>query len=153
MGQSELLGDSFVVTRVPRWNLDQRDAYDGPPKGLLKINLVWTDPPVAHKTDEAMHKIRMIWSPHLAVGGRILFNEQGDVMGDFDHDWYNYVEKQILTFSRPGDLVVDPFCGESTTGLAAIKNDRAYYGCDINSRALDNSQIRLRGFERGAARN
>ena len=34
--------------------------------------------------------------------------------------------------SNPGDLVVDPFLGAGTTAMAAIKNGRAFAGCDID---------------------
>lgn len=39
----------------------------------------------------------------------------------------------ILLWSRPGDLVFDPFVGSGTTGVAAVRNGRRFVGCEINS--------------------
>lgn len=44
-----------------------------------------------------------------------------------------FVQKQLLAYSRPGDLVLDPFCGRGTTILEALLNGRQAIGCDINS--------------------
>lgn len=38
----------------------------------------------------------------------------------------------VRDYSRPGDLIVDPCCGASTTGLAAKKQGRRYIGVDID---------------------
>jgi site-specific DNA-methyltransferase (adenine-specific) len=40
------------------------------------------------------------------------------------------MERCILLFTKPGDLVVDPFSGSGTTGVAAIKHGRRFIGCD-----------------------
>lgn len=49
--------------------------------------------------------------------------------------WY-IVEKYILEYSQPGDLVMDPFCGSGCTGLEAIINGRNFIGQDLNPIAL-----------------
>jgi len=38
----------------------------------------------------------------------------------------------ILSSSRPGDLVLDPFIGSGTTAVVAKKLGRSFLGCDIN---------------------
>lgn len=40
------------------------------------------------------------------------------------------MERLVLTFTEPGDIVVDPFAGSGTTGFAAIKNGRRFIGAD-----------------------
>ena len=40
-------------------------------------------------------------------------------------------EDHILSWSNPGDLVLDPMCGSGTTCKMAKKNDRNYIGIDI----------------------
>ncbi len=40
------------------------------------------------------------------------------------------LERIILASTKEGDLVLDPFCGSSTTGVVAIKNGRKYIGID-----------------------
>ena len=51
--------------------------------------------------------------------------------------------KLILQSSAPGELVVDPFCGSSSVGVAAIQNGRRYVGNDITEAAIKTSTERL----------
>lgn len=52
----------------------------------------------------------------------------------------------ILMCTSPGDLILDPFCGSSTTGIAAIELGRKYIGVDNNSEALELSVKRYNKF-------
>lgn len=36
----------------------------------------------------------------------------------------------ILASSNPGDIILDPFCGSGTTGVAALQEDRNFIGFD-----------------------
>jgi len=38
----------------------------------------------------------------------------------------------VLAGTRPGDLVLDPFAGSGTTGVAAVTNGRSFIGLDLN---------------------
>ncbi len=38
----------------------------------------------------------------------------------------------ILAATKPGDLVVDPFTGSSTTGIAAVSHGRRFIGSDVS---------------------
>lgn len=52
------------------------------------------------------------------------------------HPWQQGVHEaeQILSaLSRPGDQVLDPFCGSGTTAVAAARLGRSYVGCDVNA--------------------
>jgi DNA modification methylase len=49
----------------------------------------------------------------------------------------------VLKHSNPGDLVVDPFLGAGTTAMAAIRNGRAFAGCDIDERYVQISRERV----------
>ena len=42
------------------------------------------------------------------------------------------VEKLVLMYSNPGDLVFDPFCGSGTVGIACKRHGRRYVGCEID---------------------
>lgn len=53
------------------------------------------------------------------------------------------VEPIVLCASEPGDLVLDPFNGSGTTGVAAIRNDRKYVGIDKSESFIDLAQKRL----------
>jgi site-specific DNA-methyltransferase (adenine-specific) len=49
----------------------------------------------------------------------------------------------ILASTREGDLVLDPFCGSSTTGVAAAALKRKYIGIEIEDEYLRLSKKRL----------
>lgn len=52
--------------------------------------------------------------------------------------------KRIISAStKEGDLVVDPFCGSSTTGVAAVLLNRKYVGVDLEEEYLRLSVKRL----------
>ncbi len=53
------------------------------------------------------------------------------------------LEKIILASSKEGDLILDPFCGSSTTGVVAIRNGRKYIGIDNCKEYIDLSVRRL----------
>jgi DNA modification methylase len=53
----------------------------------------------------------------------------------------------ILTWSNPGDLVLDPMCGSGTTLVAAKKTGRQYLGIDISKEYCCLSQQRLANTE------
>ncbi|MEP9411315.1 MAG: site-specific DNA-methyltransferase [Candidatus Brocadia sp.] len=49
----------------------------------------------------------------------------------------------LLASTKEGDLVLDPFCGSSTTGVAAVLLNRKYVGIDLENEYLDISIKRL----------
>ena len=53
------------------------------------------------------------------------------------------LERIIEASTNEGDLVLDPFCGSSTTGVAAKRLSRQYIGIDNNPEYLDLSVRRL----------
>ena len=53
------------------------------------------------------------------------------------------LERLVLTFTDPGDLVVDPMCGSGTTLVAAVRNGRVAFGCDISAAAVEIARRRL----------
>jgi len=57
------------------------------------------------------------------------------------------VSRIVRVASEPGDLVVDPFNGSGTTGVAAITNQRRYVGIDASSSFVDAASLRLRGAQ------
>jgi len=53
-------------------------------------------------------------------------------------------ERIIKISSNKGDIVADFFCGSGTTIIAAKELGRQYIGCDINPRAIEITEKRLR---------
>ncbi len=47
------------------------------------------------------------------------------------------VERLVLSMTRPGDNVFDPYMGVGSSVIAAVKNDRAGYGCDTDKSYVD----------------
>src|SRR3989338_4901371 len=53
------------------------------------------------------------------------------------------LKRIILASTKEGDLVLDPFCGSSTTGVAAVSLNRKYVGMDLEEEYLQLSRKRL----------
>lgn len=54
------------------------------------------------------------------------------------------LERIILASTKPGDIVLDPFCGSSTTGIAAFRENRQFIGIELESGYLNVSIKRLK---------
>ena len=50
---------------------------------------------------------------------------------------------QINTWSNENDLILDPFCGSGTTGVACKKLNRNFVGIDISSKYVELTKRRL----------
>ena len=51
------------------------------------------------------------------------------------------LDRIILASSNPGDVILDPFCGSSTTGVSAVLNDRQFIGIDLDEDFLSKLSI------------
>jgi site-specific DNA-methyltransferase (adenine-specific) len=49
----------------------------------------------------------------------------------------------VLASTNPGDLILDPFTGSSTTGIAAVTEGRKFIGIDSERKYLDLSLKRF----------
>jgi len=54
------------------------------------------------------------------------------------------LERIIEASTKPGKLVLDPFCGSGTTGVAAVRLGRAFLGIDSDADHLSVAERRLR---------
>ena len=88
-------------------------------------------------------------------GGKPTFN------GKYDNGIYKYpiehgkdrfhptqkhlglIEDLILKHSNPGDTVLDCFAGSATTGVAALRNDRSFIGCELDEGYFKKAAARL----------
>ena len=55
----------------------------------------------------------------------------------------------IKAGSRPGDIVLDPFCGSGTTGVAALTLGRKFVGIDLNKDHLELARRRIEAVNEG----
>lgn len=53
------------------------------------------------------------------------------------------VEPCILAGSKPGDTVLDPFCGSGTTGAVALRYHREFVGIELNSEYAELARRRI----------
>lgn len=109
------------------------------------------------------------WMPgaHRQVLGRkviagwktVLWFVKGDYAGDWKydvvrsnapdkehHDWQQSesgMSDLVERFTNAGDTILDPFCGTSTVGVAALKLNRRFIGLDIDSNVIQISKVRL----------
>jgi len=59
------------------------------------------------------------------------------------------LERIILAASNKGDVILDPFTGSSTTGIATVKYGRKFIGIDMEKDYLDLSIKRYKEFKNG----
>ena len=66
------------------------------------------------------------------------------------HKWQKDIpgfQTLIEWFSAAGELVVDPFAGSGTTGVAALQAGRRFFGGDIDPVCVDTTARRLNGLD------
>ncbi len=81
-----------------------------------------------------------IWSYAVGLGGttrdKIAFQHPAVFPEKLAQD-------HILSWSNPGDLVLDPMCGSGTTGKMALLNDRRFIGIDISTEYINIARQRF----------
>ena len=99
-------------------------------------------------------KVNTFWKPVLwFVNGEYDGGWIGDVarsaVNDNDKRFHGWGQSEsgmadlLDRFTQPGDLVLDPFCGAGTTGVAAVAMGRAFIGVDLDEGAVSASKARL----------
>jgi site-specific DNA-methyltransferase (cytosine-N4-specific) len=110
----------FMLTKSPKYFFDN-NAIKEPAttgEGLRNKRDVWTIP------------VRPFKDAHFAVMPEAL------------------VEPCILSSTREGDTVLDPFMGAGTVGLVAVRNARVFAGCELNEHYVDIAKRRLEPLTR-----
>ncbi len=57
------------------------------------------------------------------------------------------LEPIVQCASDPGDLVIDPFSGSGTTGVAAVRHGRRFLGIERSQHFVELSRLRLEGVD------
>lgn len=83
-------------------------------------------------------QMRSVWSIHTPKNGEKKFGKHPTQKP------LNLLRRIVLAGTNKGDLIVDPFTGSSTTGLAAVMHGRNFIGIDIEKKYLD---LSIRRFE------
>lgn len=62
------------------------------------------------------------------------------------------VERLVLALTNPGQNVLDPYLGVGSSAVAALRNGRNAYGCDIMPEYIGIAQDRIARLQRGELR-
>lgn len=62
------------------------------------------------------------------------------------------VERLVLSMTKPGDYVLDPYVGVGSSVVAALKHGRKGFGCDIESMYIAVARQRINEFRNGKLR-
>jgi len=62
------------------------------------------------------------------------------------------VERLVLGLTNPGENVLDPYLGVGSSAIAALKNGRNAFGCDIMQEYVDIAQDRIEKLDMGVLR-
>ena len=100
-------------------------------------------------------KVNTFWKPVLwFVKGEYSGDYVGDVLksdtNDNDkrfHEWgqsYSGMADIVKRFTNPGDIILDPFLGGGTTGVAAVTLGRRFIGADIEQSNVDIASDRIK---------
>ena len=115
--------------RVPQ-KYPQKKHYKGPKKGQLSGNPLGKNP-------SDVWEIPNVKSNH---------PEKTEHPCQFPVE---LVERLVLSMTKEGDLVVDPFIGVGSTAIASIKNNRRVAGADTMQKYIELAKERLILLEKG----
>ena len=62
------------------------------------------------------------------------------------------VERLVLSMTQPGESVLDPYMGVGSAVIAALKNGRRGYGCDVVQEYVDVAEARIQALREGNLR-
>lgn len=99
-------------------------------------------------------KVNTFWKPLLwyvkgEYGGKWIGDVLKSAVNQNDkrfHDWgqsESGMNEIVARFTEPGDLVLDPFCGAGTTGIAAVYQQRRFIGSDASAESIALAAARL----------
>ncbi|MCL1925344.1 MAG: site-specific DNA-methyltransferase, partial [Defluviitaleaceae bacterium] len=87
-------------------------------------------------------QMKSVWNIPLCTGKERLIDEDGNKLHNTQKP-LKLLENIILSSTKKGDVILDPFSGTATTGVAALKYDRNYIGIEKNETYLNASKVRL----------
>lgn len=98
-------------------------------------------------------KVNTFWKP-------VLWFTKGDYSGEWNsdviksdgndkqhHKWgqsESGIAELVERYSKPGDMVIDPFLGGGTTAVVCVRTGRRFAGCDNDSSAVAATQSRIK---------
>jgi site-specific DNA-methyltransferase (adenine-specific) len=83
------------------------------------------------------------------VGAKVFDVVRSDEQDKDHHEWGQSVSGTsvlIERFTRPGDVVLDPFVGGGATAVAALRLNRLFIGIDVDAAAIETTRARVVGL-------
>lgn len=74
----------------------------------------------------------------------VLFFDQSKAYGNTTSKPVGLIKHLIESYTKQGDLVLDPVTGSGTTAIAAFELDRDFIGFEINKKQYENSLLRIK---------
>jgi site-specific DNA-methyltransferase (adenine-specific) len=129
--------------------------------------LIWASParlrPLAHKfnypaikasnNNKQMRDLWEVWDAPEAGGDQVVWSVPTPGPREKVHGRHPtqkplaLLERVVLASTDPGDVVLDPFCGSGTTGVAAVALGRSFVGIEQDRRYIKLARRRLGGAE------
>jgi modification methylase len=91
-------------------------------------------------------QVRSDWTLPLCTGEERLKGQDGKKLHPTQKP-EALLARVILAASRPGDLVLDPFCGTGTTGAVSARLGRRFVGCERDQSYADAARARIGAVE------
>ncbi|MEK6884668.1 MAG: DNA methyltransferase, partial [Nanoarchaeota archaeon] len=85
----------------------------------------------------------ILWCPNVNKNGTFVARRKGRVFVTGNCFPDKLAEDHIISWSNPGDLVIDPMCGSGTVCKAAKKLGRNWIGIDVNEKYVEIANQRL----------
>ena len=122
-----------------------------------KMNYQWVVAyltPGGQSSQMWQRKVNTFWKPVIwLVKGTYSGSWVGDVAksepNDNDKRFHEWGQSEsgmldlVTRFSKPGDLIVDPFCGAGTTGVVSIAFNRRFIGLDNDKNSIRKTKARI----------
>lgn len=106
------------------------------------------------RDNKAIERVLLARKNELKVKSNVWFFQRGFMHSSKDRISFEHpatfpeklAEDHILSWSNPGDVVLDPMCGSGTTCKMAVKHGRQYVGIDIAEKYCDIARNRIDKF-------
>ncbi len=122
----------------------------------LRYGWVYVQPLTSSNSRVLARQVLQAWKPWLAFSngawpsGRVEWHADLLAEGVRVKDTYRWqqdhgpVEQLLVDLTRPNDLVLDPFVGTGTTGVAALRTGRRFLGVELDADRFSGAVDRLK---------
>ncbi|SRR6266849_9640275 len=136
-------GDEYTFNldsvRVPS-KYPNKKHFKGPNKGKISSN------PLGKNPSDVWDRKTDVWDVPNVKNNHV---EKTDHPCQFP---VGLIERLVLALTNRGDNVLDPYLGAGSTAIAALKNDRNAYGCDIVPAYIKIAKSRIAELNAGTLR-